>query len=172
MTDWVWLELDVDAFDDREFEPYLRRSGVEFVSLAELGDTAEHRRSLYELNRACAADIPGRGPFYSYADYVAQRIEVPSFTPDGVFFALRGGDWIGMSATSLRAGYAFSEMTGVLAAHRGQGLSLALKLLAVRFARDAGHRRLIACHHAANTPAIMMNRRLGFVDRDRPPDQW
>ncbi|MEV6827961.1 GNAT family N-acetyltransferase [Amycolatopsis sp. NPDC051102] len=113
----------------------------------------------------CAADIPGRGPFYTYDEYVAQRIEVPSFTPDGVFVALRGGDWIGMSATSLRPEYAFSDMTGVLAAHRGRHLSLALKLLAVRFVRAAGHRRLVACHHAANIAAIMMNRRLGFVDR-------
>ncbi|MFC6895516.1 hypothetical protein ACFQGX_08540 [Nonomuraea dietziae] len=44
------------------------------------------------------------------------------------------------------------------------GLSLALKLLAIRFVRSAGYERLITFHHPRNTSAIAMNRRLGFVD--------
>ncbi len=60
-------------------------------------------------------------------------------------------------------GYAFSEMTGVLAPNRGQGLSLALKLLAIRFVRSSGYRRLVTFHHPGNTSAIAMNRRLAFV---------
>jgi len=58
-----------------------------------------------------------------------------------------------------------SEMTGVLASHRGRGRSLALKLLAIRFVRSSGYERLVTFHHPANTSAIAMNRRLGFVDR-------
>jgi L-amino acid N-acyltransferase YncA len=73
-----------------------------------------------------------------------------------------------MSATSLRPdrGFAFSEMTGVLAPYRGRGLSLALKLLAIRFVRAAGYRRLVAFHHPGNDVAVAMNRRLGFGDLD------
>ncbi|WP_262495980.1 GNAT family N-acetyltransferase [Nonomuraea sp. SYSU D8015] len=72
-----------------------------------------------------------------------------------------------MSSTSLHPaeGFAFSEMTGVLAPYRGRGLSLALKLLAIRFVRAAGYRRLATFHHPRNTSAIAMNRRLGFVHR-------
>lgn len=102
-----------------------------------VGDTQENRRALYELNRTCSADIPDRGVFYTVDEYVAQRIEVPSYDPRGVILAVCGGAWVGMASTSLRwsEGYAFSEMTGVLASHRGRGMSLALKLLAIDFVR-------------------------------------
>lgn len=73
--------------------------------------------------------------------------------------------WIGFAATSIQRaeGYAFSEMTGVLRSHRGRGISLALKLLAIGFARRSGVRRLRTFHHPGNAAAIAMNLRLGFV---------
>ncbi|MEY9926568.1 RimJ/RimL family protein N-acetyltransferase [Catenulispora sp. GP43] len=167
MVDWVRLELDVEAFDDAAFERYPRRAreaGIDFATLADLGDTADHRRAVYELNKTCSADIPERGEFFSYEEYLAQRIEVPTFDPAGIVLAIRDEAWIGMSATSLRSPeVAFSEMTGVLAPYRGQGLSLALKVPAIRFVRAAGRRRLVAFHHPRNASAIAMNRRLGFV---------
>lgn len=170
MVDWVRLELDVEKFDDAKFEPYLRRaqtSGTRFTTMAELDDTTEHRHALYDLNKTCSADIPDRGTFYTYDEYVTQRIDVATFNPGGVVLATRSDVWIGMSMTSLHLakGYAFSEMTGVLAPHRGQGLSLALKLLSIRFVRSSGYRRLVTFHHPRNASAIAMNRRLGFVDQ-------
>jgi RimJ/RimL family protein N-acetyltransferase len=169
MVDWVRLELDVAKFDDAEFERYLHRattSGTRLTTMAELGDTTENRRALYDLNKTCSADIPDRGTFYTYDEYVAERIDVATFDPSGVVLATRDDTWVGMSTVSLHPGkgYAFSEMTGVLAPHRGQGLSLALKLLAIRFVRSSGYQRLVTFHHPRNTSAIAMNRRLGFVD--------
>lgn len=75
-----------------------------------------------------------------------------------------------MAATSVRhlEGYAFSEMTGVLASHRGRGISLAMKLLAIGSVRSSGIRWLRTQHHPDNEVAIGMNRRLGFVS-DQPP---
>ena len=135
------------------------------TTMAELGDTPAHRRRLYELNKACSADIPDRGEFYSYDEYVAQRIEVAGFVPEGVVLAIDDGAWVGMSATSKHPAECFTEMTGVLAPYCGRGLSLALKLLAIRFVRESGHRWLRTFHHPRNAAAIGMNRRLGFVDR-------
>jgi GNAT superfamily N-acetyltransferase len=169
MADWVRLELDVKKFDDTEFEPHLhqaRTSGIRLTTMAELGDTTEHRRALYDLNRTCSADIPDRGTFYTYDEYIAERLDVATFDPSGVVLATRDDAWIGMSTTSLHPGkgYAFSDMTGVLTSHRGRGLSLALKLLAIRFVRSSGYRRLVTYHHPRNASAIAMSRRLGFVD--------
>ncbi|MGH3777199.1 MAG: GNAT family N-acetyltransferase [Pseudonocardiaceae bacterium] len=171
---WVRLQLDLEAFDDAQFVSYLRRcqqSGIDFTTIAEVGDTAEDRRALYELNKTCAADIPDRGKFYTFDEYLRDRIETPTYNPRGVVLAVSSGVWVGMSTTSLRhaEGYAFSEMTGVLASHRGQGISLAMKLLAIRFARSSGMRRLRTLHHPCHAAAIGMNRRLGFVDDDARP---
>jgi len=70
-----------------------------------------------------------------------------------------------MAATSLRPahGHAVNEMTGVLTEHRGQGLSLAMKVLGIRVVRSRNLRWLRTVHHPDNTPAISMNRRLGFA---------
>ncbi|MGW2934134.1 GNAT family N-acetyltransferase [Streptomyces sp. NPDC001156] len=171
-VEWVRLKLDLDVFDDARFELYLRscrQAGVEFTTMAAVGDAARHRRALYDLNRTCSADIPGPGEFHTFDEYLAQRIETPTYDPRGVVLAVDGGSWVGMAATSIRPeGHAFSEMTGVLASHRGRGLSLAMKLLAIEYARSAGVRWLRTIHHPGNAPAIGMNRRLGFVD-DAPP---
>ncbi|WP_020576187.1 GNAT family N-acetyltransferase [Actinopolymorpha alba] len=79
--------------------------------------------------------------------------------------AIDAGQWIGFSATSIQRAEdcAYSMMTGILRSHRGRGLSLALKLAAITFARESGVQWLRADHHPANAPAIAMNRRLGFV---------
>ncbi|XVV15237.1 hypothetical protein ACQP2X_13095 [Actinoplanes sp. CA-131856] len=82
----------VDCFDDAEFAPYLHRARISdagLTTMAELGDTADHRRALYELNKTCSADIPDRGTFYTYDEYVAQRIDVAGFDPRGVVLATR-----------------------------------------------------------------------------------
>lgn len=171
--EWVRLRLDLDAFDDGKFQPYLDRcqeAGIEFTTMAVVGDTTEHRRELYELNRTCSADIPGRGPFYTWEEYLGKRIETATYDPRGVVLAIYGGAWVGMATTSLHPAenYAFSEMTGVLASHRGRGLSLAMKLLAIGFARSGGVRWLRTMHSPRNTTAIAMNRRLGFTDDPTP----
>jgi hypothetical protein len=140
-VEWVRLQLDLEKFDDAQFVSYLRRcqqSGIDFTTMADIGDAAENRRALYELNKTCSADIPGRGEFYTFDEYLAQRIETPAYDPRGIVLAVSNGVWVGMAATSLQnaKGYAFSEMTGVLPGHRGQGISLAMKLLAIGYARS------------------------------------
>lgn len=133
VVEWVRLQLDLKAFADAQFVPYLRscqQSGIDFTTMADVGDTAECRRGLYELNKTCAADIPEGGEFYTFDEYLNDRIETPLYDPRGVVLAVSTGVWVGMATTSLRhaEGYAFSEMTGVLPSHRGQGISLAMKL--------------------------------------------
>jgi len=118
-VDWLRLKLDLETFDDAAFEHCLQRcrdAGLEFTDMAELGDTAAHRRALYELNKTCSADIPQRGEFYTFDEYLAERIDIPSYDPRGVVLAIERTRWVGMSATSLlpAEGCAFSEMTGVL----------------------------------------------------------
>ena len=165
------MKLDLVAFDEAPFAAYLERcarDGVRFETMASLGDAGEERRRLYELNRTCSSDIPGRGPFFSFEEYVTARLAVPTYAPAGTVVALARDEWIGLAAVSdWRAkGFAFNEMTGVRADHRGRGVAIAMKLLGIRFARSTGVRWLYTFHAAENAAAIAMNRRLGYVDAD------
>ena len=81
---WVRLQLDLDTFDEAGFVANLQRcqeSGITFTTMARLGDTAECRRALYELNKTCSADIPERGEFYTFDEYLAERIETRLHDP-------------------------------------------------------------------------------------------
>lgn len=170
-TEPVRLQLDVDDFDLARFQPYVdkcRTSGIRLTTLSELGDTPEHRRALYELNKECSADIPERGAFFPYDEYHRLRFEVPSYDPRGVVLALDGDRWIGMAATSDRrgSGFVFNEMTGVRVGHRGRGISVAMKTFGIGFAGICGVSTVRTVHHPANDRAIAMNRTLGYVDAD------
>jgi RimJ/RimL family protein N-acetyltransferase len=167
--DRVRLELDVRTFDAARFTPYIERcqaEGIRLTTLAELGDTPDHRRRLYELNKECSADIPERGEFYTLEEYLSRRIDVPSFDARGVVIALDNDLWCGLAATSdhRSAGYVFNEMTGVMAAYRGRGISIAMKTAGIGFAGLCGVHLIRTFHHPANTAAIAMNRRLGYID--------
>lgn len=168
MTDqWVKLELDVATFDGRAFEEYVTRcraGGIRLTTLAGLGDTPEHRRALYELNKECSADIPERGEFFTYEEFVARRFDVDSYDPRGVVIALDGDTWVGLAVTSRHDGFLFNEMTGVRATHRGRGVAVAMKAFGMRFVRECGAGRVRTFHHPANASAISLNRRLGYVD--------
>jgi GNAT superfamily N-acetyltransferase len=169
--DWVKLELDVRTFDAARFTEYAERcrtAGIRLSTLAELGDTPGHRRALYELNKECSADIPERGEFYTFEEYLGRRIDVPSFDARGVVIALDDDEWSGLAVTSdhRSAGYVFNEMTGVKAAYRGRGIGVAMKTIGIGFAGLCGVDKIRTIHHPANTAAIEMNRRLGYVDAE------
>ncbi|MFD9406392.1 GNAT family N-acetyltransferase [Streptomyces sp. NPDC059989] len=168
---WVRLELDVDVFDADRFQGYVERcreSGISFTTMAELGDGPAERSALYELNKECSADIPGRGPFHTFDAYTRLRLEVDSYDPRGIVLARDGDAWIGMAATSdhRNAGFVFNEMTGVRAEYRGRGVSLAMKTLGIGFAALCGVGRIRTVHHPANATVIAMNRKLGYVDAE------
>lgn len=162
------LQLDVDAFDLARFQPYVdtcRTSGIRLTTLSELGDTPDHRRALYELNKECSADIPQRCTYPTYDEY-QRRFEAPGFDPRGVVVALDGESWIGMAASSDQraSGFVLNEMTGVRAPYRGRGTSVAMKTYGIGFPGLCGVSTARTLHHPLNACAIAMNRTMGYVD--------
>jgi len=162
-TGWVQLELPTDI--PLPASPVLP-SGVSLASIAELGDTEQLRRLVYELNKECAADIPGRGEFFSYDEYIQRRFAADGYQPEGAILALDGDALIGLCVISYVPGreWAFIEMTGVRRSHRRRGLATALKTAAIRQARGWGVSTVRTVHHRGNTPIITANRVLGFLD--------
>jgi hypothetical protein len=105
--------------------------------LQELGDTESHRRVVYELNKACSADIPGRGEFFTFEEYLPLRFEAPGTRLDGFVLALDHDQAVGLCQLTCPPGrrWAFIEMTGVLRPYRRQGVATAMKLRALAMAR-------------------------------------
>ncbi len=168
----VNLDLDLQAWDESEFVALLERAtatGLAFKTYAECGDSAAHRERLYTLNKTLSATIPRDQPqpFIDFERYVNDRLLPDTFPHEGIFLAVDGDDWIGMSQVSLPARDAFSQMTGVLPAYRGRGIGQALKLLSIRFAKQNGQRSLKTFNDATNAPMIAVNEKLGFRQRGR-----
>lgn len=167
---WVCLELDSRSYKAPKSKPDASLSGVRFATLPELGDSDEARYRLFELNRECSADIPGRGQFHTWEEYRRLRHEVPWFDPHGVSLAVDGDDWVGMAGFTARPnpksgdGYLFSEMTGVVRHWRRKGLATALKAHNLELARLNGPDTIRTVHHPGNTAMIALNRGLGYVD--------
>ncbi len=143
--------------------------GLRLRAFADVPDTDENWRRLYELDRALDADIPTRD---------TQRHEVPPFEPwraamegpewDPRAVALAedaGGDWVGVSALGFQedTNIGWTFITGVLPAYRGRGVALALKLRAIEAAQARGCRLILTENHEDNAAMRAINRKLGFV---------
>ena len=159
-VDWVRLTLDLGTARD----PATHVPGIAVSSLLAWGDSAEHRRAVFELNRTCSADIPGRGEFFAYEEWEQLRLEGPGARLDGVVLAFHGDLPVGLCQLTAPPGrsWAFVEMTGVLRVHRRRGVAAAMKARAFDAARGWGCTEIRTSHHPANVPAISANRALGF----------
>jgi mycothiol synthase len=115
---------------------------------AALATSAPYVEETFEVWRARVLEAPGSGP--------------------GTVLVTRGpgGELAGICA--LRVCLAQPEtvyhvFTGVAESARGQGHGLALKLAAIRRARELGARRLVADTSPDNTAMLALNERLGYV---------
>lgn len=161
----VNLDLDLRQWDASKFVPALDSAtarGIAFKTYADFEDSEANRQRLYALNKALNATIPRDQPqpFVDFETYVKTRI-LPS-TYEGILLALDGDHWVGMSQISLREGFAFQEMTGVLPDYRGAGIAQALKLHGMQFARRSGLAFVRTFNDVSNAPMIAVNEKIGF----------
>ena len=170
-VDWVRLELDLKRYEAPQVNPGLAAAGLQLATLAEIGDTSEARYRLFELNRECSADIPGRGPFHTWEEYCQRRLDVAWFNPSTVTLAVDGDEWVGLAGFTAHPtpkgggdGYLFSEMTGVVRGWRRKGLATALKAHSLDLALTSDLDIIRTVQHSGNAPMIALNRQLGFVD--------
>lgn len=160
--------LDLDQFDETPHLPllqHLQAEGVRFLCMADLPDGEESLRRLFEVNRTTGLDIPGAEDFPDFAEFQAMTHRGDWYRPQGQLLAVVGDTWVGMAAVQWmpEAGEAYNLMTGVLREYRGRGIARALKVLAIRYARSLGARRMRTNNDSANLPMIAVNRRLGYL---------
>jgi GNAT superfamily N-acetyltransferase len=160
-------ELDIGSFDEAPFRATseaTRLSGIEMTSLALAGDTRKNRRLLHEVNYATALDVPGAQGWMSFDEFDQRICGATWFQPAGQLVAVAGGRWVGLCAVRLRPELhdAYNLMTGVMKDYRGRGIALALKLHAIRYAKENGAKRISTHNDSMNAPMLALNRRLGY----------
>ncbi len=160
--------LDLATFDHTRFAGVIesvQAQGIRFASLAEVGDTPENRRKLYETNRSCALDIPGsEGTFPRLKDFNSFVFGSSWFRAQGQILAIDGERFIGLGAVGyfIKTNSAYNMHTGVLKEYRGRKIALALKLLAIRLAQAWGAVYLRTNNDSQNAPILAINRKLGY----------
>jgi GNAT superfamily N-acetyltransferase len=146
---------DLSPFLDRE--PRLIAQGARFFTYADVPDTDENRRRLFELEEQARADIPvvETEPCEpdSYENWV---LDLEKKDPTAIELAEMDGLWVGMTGST---SWMF---TGVCRDYRGRGIAMALKARAIQSARKRGVERLETENHANNLPMLAINRKLGF----------
>ena len=181
-TDWcgfverrhsIAMELDLKTFDDRPYDAVIARlegQGFRFTSMEALGNTEEAQRKLFTLNDTTVATTPGsegEHAWASFEDFQKRVCQSDWYNPAGqmVVIDTASGAWVAMSAITRRAGndFAYNLFTGVEASYRGRKLGQAVKVLALRYARDVLGAASVRTHHnEVNLPMIAIDRKLGY----------
>jgi GNAT superfamily N-acetyltransferase len=163
--------LDLASFDEQPFTAALdraRASGIRFVTLADVpseqADDAAHR--LYDLQRTVARDIPGGSEVttWPFEVFVERVLRSPIHPPDCLHVAADGDDWVGLASVERNpaTNSMYNGLTGVLPSHRGRGIAIALKLLAIRTAQRYGAVYIRTNNDSQNAPILAVNRTFGY----------
>ncbi len=160
--------LDLKTFDEtpyRNLIANLEDAGIRFFTLADLNDSQEARRKLFEINFATTLDIPGNeGTYMSFEEFEQRVCSANYYRPAGQLIAADGETWVGMAAVMLlpETQGAYNLMTGVIPSYRGRKIALALKLLAIRYASAQGAFYLSTNNDSLNAPMLAINKKLGY----------
>lgn len=169
----IGMALALDSLDDRPYDEIIARlegEGFRFTSMEELGDTEEAQRSLYWLNDTTDRDTPGTDgepSWDSFEDFRDSVCKSEWYKPGGQMVAIdtATGTWAAMSAITVMPGcdYAYNLHTGVDRRYRGRKLAQAVKVRALRYARDVLKAKSVRTHHRVqNAPMIAIDRKLGY----------
>lgn len=166
------MELNLDTFNDRAYDAIidkLQSEGFKFTSMAELGNTEDAQRKLYLLNETTGMETlgsDGSASWASFEDFQQSVCNADWYRPDGqmVVIYTNTGDWAAMSAISRFDDYAYNLHTGVDKRYRGRKLAQAVKVMALRYARDILKVHKVHTHHnTKNLPMIVIDLKFGYV---------
>jgi GNAT superfamily N-acetyltransferase len=172
----IAMALDLEAFDDRPYDAIVAKltgEGIRFTSMEALGNTEETQRRLYALNEMTAMEIPGSEGerfWLSFENFQKKVCQADWYRPGGQRIAIDTitGDWAAMSAVTRFEGsnHAYNLHTGVDRRYRGRKLGQAVKVQALRYAREVLKVNTVRTHHnSLNAAMIAIDRKFGYVQQ-------
>lgn len=159
--------LDVAAFDPGSWAPARARPAQFGIRIDRFGTgrSEEEMRKLFDLSCRLYADMPGmdnRGT-PTYDQWRQYLMESPDSDLNGTFIAVDGDDWVGVSGCTFRnASDAYTWFTGTLAAYRGKGIAMALKLSCIEYVQAKGRARMWTNNDSENPAMLRINEKLGY----------
>lgn len=143
-----------------------RSQGVRFTDLGAEQTGEESLRRFYDFIGPIVDDMPGasgrvRPPYERWRSNLDKD---PHWDPRSVILAVDGDRWAAFAAINrLPGGALYNGFTGVDREYRGRGLALAIKVIALNYARSLGAPYVTTSNHSVNQPMLAVNRRLGYV---------
>ncbi len=173
MREWE-SRLDVPVFD---FAPYeaerveqrVEQAGIRLTTMGELAADPDRDRKIHALENQLGADVPSTDPHtdVTMEQWRKMLLESPNFLADGYQVAVHEatGEYVGLSMLFKRQADKDLDtgLTGVSRDWRRKGIALALKLRAIRFAKEYGAPRIRTENEINNRGMLAINERLGFV---------
>lgn len=168
---FIPMRLDLDSFDDRPYDALIARlkeQGFVFTSMEALGDSEDAQRRLFDLNLSTDLDVPGRQgepSWDSFEDFRERVCRTDWYRPGGQMVVIDSttGEWAAMSAITRFGDHAYNLHTGVDRKYRGRKLAQAVKVHALRYARDFLDVHIVLTHHnTTNAPIMAIDRKFGY----------
>ena len=162
--------LMLEEFDPSPFEATEREvssKGFEIVSLEILKQRQPETwmEEAWKLEMDLMSDVPLPRPFQGIPfDTFKQQLLDPHSHLSSMFVAVKDGVWAGLSQihpNRVDAKFAMTGLTGVRRQFRRQKLATALKVHALRWAKQSGIER-IGTDNEENNPMLQLNVQLGF----------
>lgn len=161
--------LPIATFDETPYTnlfPRLASEGFRFFTMADVPDDEEHHRKLYALNYAIVADMPGSEEYegFTFEDFQIYVTQSEWYEPKSQIIVALGGEWVGMTALRYLPDTNALDIniTGVDRRFRGCNLATALKVLAVRYAKEISAESLLTKNDSENAPILAINQKMGF----------
>jgi RimJ/RimL family protein N-acetyltransferase len=166
--------LDLLTFDDSPYDEFIDRlkgEGFQFTSMEELGNGEEAQLRLYDLNTMTGSETMGADgapDWTSFEDFQQRVCGADWYKSAGELVVIDSatGIWAAMSAITRFTGsdYAYHLMTGVDKRYRGRNLAQAVRVLALRYARDILKTPTAQTdHNTRNLPMLAISKKFGYT---------
>lgn len=165
------VHLDVASFAPGPYaglEAKLLDKGIIVKTLRELEPDPDRDRKIYDLYWEITDDVPQEEPRIekqNFDEWIAWGLHDPTILHDAYFVAVCGDEYVGLSewgkdpdSDVLQGG-----LLGVRRTYRKQGISLAMMLRGIAYAREHGSPVLKTCTAVQNVPMQALFNKLGFA---------